>query len=69
MIVAVRDLRRAARIDDVELRSDLVGRPEPGLAHERDDRVAIVRGKDWQGRAGTASQRVPDRSLAPGLAK
>ena len=32
MVVAVRDLRRAARIDDVELRGDLVGRAEPGLA-------------------------------------
>ena len=46
MVVAMRDLRRPARIDDVELRGDLIGRPEPRLARERDDRVAVIGGED-----------------------
>ena len=56
MIVAMRDLRRAAGIDDIELRSDLIGRAKPGLAHERDDRVAIIGGERPRGRAGRASR-------------
>src|SRR5271155_1038170 len=67
MIVAVRDLRRAARIDNVELRGDLVGWPEPGLAHKRDDRVAIVGGKDrWVAQAQLL-ERVPDAVIGARL--
>ncbi len=60
MIVAMRNLRRAARIDDVELRGDLIRWAEPCLADRRDDRVAVVGGE----RGGVAQaellERVPD---------
>ena len=60
MIVAMRNLGRAARIDDVELRGDLIGGAEPGFAHKRDDRIAVIGGE----RGGVAQaellERVPD---------
>ncbi len=60
MIVAMRDLSRAAGIDDVELRSDLIGRPEPGLAHQRDDCVAIIGREDRGVAQAELLERVPD---------
>src|ERR1700677_529157 len=67
MIVAVRDLRRAAGIDDVELRSDLVGRSEPSLAYKRDDRVAIVSRKDRGVAQAELLERVPDAVIGAGF--
>ena len=67
MIVAMRDLRRAARIDDIELRGDLISGPEPGLAHERDDRVAIIGGEDRGVAQAQLLERVPDAVIGAGL--
>ena len=67
MIVAMRDLSRAARIDDVELRGDLIGRPEPGLAHERDDCVAIIGSEDRRVAQAQLLERVPDAVVGAGL--
>src|ERR1700678_538532 len=67
MIVAVHDLRGAPRIDDVELRSDLVGRPEPGLAHKRDDRIAIIGREDCRVAQAELLERVPDAVIGAGF--
>src|SRR5579872_37082 len=47
MIVAVRPLRLAARIDHIELRRDLVGWAKPSLADQRNDIIAVVRGESF----------------------
>src|ERR1700722_8893137 len=60
MIVAVRDLSRAARIDDVELRSDLIRRAEPRFADERNHRVAIIGGEDRRVAQAQLLERVPN---------
>ena len=67
VIIAMGDLRLAARIDDIELRGDLIAGPEPRLADERDDRVAIIGGEG--GRIGEAEffERVPDPVVRAGL--
>ena len=67
VIVAMGDLRLAARIDDIELRGDLIAGPEPRLADERDDRVAVIVGEG--GRIGEAEffECVPDAVVRPGL--
>ena len=67
MIVAVRDLSRAARIDDVELRRDLIGRPEPGFAHERNDRVAVIGGEHRGVAQAELLERIPDAVVGAGL--
>ena len=60
-------LRRAARVDDIDLRGDLVGRAEPGAAHGRDDVVGVV-GREHIRRAQRQFlQRVPDPIVLPGL--
>ena len=60
VVVAMGNLRVAARIDDVELRGDLIEGPEPGLADEGDRRIAVIGAED--GRVGETQllQRVPD---------
>ena len=67
MIVAVRDLSRAARIDDVQLRSDLISRAQPGFAHERDDRIAVVGGEGGWVAQAQFLERVPDAVIGAGL--
>ncbi len=42
VIVAMRLLGLAARIDDVDLRGDLIAGAEPGLAHQRGRGIAVV---------------------------
>src|SRR5690349_24848773 len=44
VVVAVRRLRRAARIDSVHLAADLVVRPQPGFATEGDRIGRVVGG-------------------------
>src|SRR3984885_7621246 len=65
MIVAVRDLSRAARIDDVELRSDLISRAEPRFADERNHRVATIVGEDCRGAQAQLTQRLPKPFIGP----
>ena len=67
MIVAVCDLSRAARIDDVELRSDLIRGPKPCLAHQRDDRVAIIGREDRRVAQAQLLERVPDAVIGARL--
>jgi hypothetical protein len=67
VIIAVCDLRCAARVHDVELRRDLIGRPEPGLAHERDDCIAIIGSEDRGVAQAQLLERVPDAIVGAGL--
>ena len=67
MIVAVSALSGATRIDDVELRSDLVGRPKPSLAHESNDRIAIVRREEFRVAQAQLLECVPDAVIGAGL--
>ena len=67
VIVAVRHLSRAAWIDDVELRSDLISRAEPRFAHERDDRVAVIGGEDRRIPQAQLLERVPDAVIGAWL--
>ena len=60
MIIAVGDLSRAAWIDDVELRSDLIRRAEPRFAHERDHRIAVIGRKHGRVAQAQLLERVPD---------
>ena len=67
MIVAVRDLRLTARIDDVELRGDLIAGPEPGLADERDDNIAVIGGERHGVGEAELLQRVPHAVVRAGF--
>ena len=67
MIVAVDGLGRAARIDHVDLRRDLVARAEPGVAHGRDDVVGVIGREDIRRAQCQLLQRVPDPVVLPGL--
>ena len=67
MVVAVRGLRRAARVDDVDLGGDLVAGAEPGVAHGRDDVVGVVGNEDVRRAQRQLLQRVPDPVVLPGL--
>ena len=42
VIIPVRGLRLAAWVHHIELRSDLISRPKPGLGNERNDFIAII---------------------------
>ena len=67
VIVAVRHLSRAAWIDDVELRGDLIAKAEPRFAHERDDRVAVIGGEDRGVAQAQLLERVPHPVVGAGL--
>ena len=67
MIVAVRHLSRAARVDDVELCGDLIGWPEPGFADQRDDRIAIIGREDRRVAQAQLLERVPDAVIGARL--
>ncbi len=56
----MRNLSRAARIDDVELRGDLIRRAEPGFACERDHRVAVIGGEGGRVLETQLFERIPD---------
>src|SRR5271165_1383910 len=60
MVIAMRKLRRAARIDDVELRGDLISGAKPRLAHERNDGVAVIGGECRRVPQAQLLERVPD---------
>ena len=67
MIVAMRRLRRAAGVHEIDLRGDLVGRAEPRLADQRDDLVAVVGGEDLRIAQAELLERVPDAVVGAGL--
>ena len=63
----MRNLSRAARVDDVELRGDLIRRAEPGFAYERDQRVAVIGGEDGRVAQTELLERIPDAVVGAGL--
>src|SRR5260370_885872 len=67
VIIAVHGLGRAAGVDHVDLRGDLVGGAEPGVAHGRDDVVGVVGREDIWRAQGQLLQCVPDPIVLPGL--
>ncbi len=60
MIVAMRGLRRAARIHHVDLRRHLVGRAEPGLRDQGEHRIAVVAREDLRLAQAELFEGVPD---------
>ena len=60
VIIAMRILRSPARIDPVDLRGELVIRPQPGIADQREADITVILRKS--GRIGDAVflQRIPD---------
>jgi hypothetical protein len=69
VVVAVPDLRPAARVDHVELRGHLVTGAEPGCRDQRHDVVGVVADEHLRHRHGKLLQRVPHPVVAPGGAK
>ncbi len=67
VVVAVRRLRLAARIDHVDLRRDLISGAEPGLAHQRDRRVPVIAREQVRIAEAQLLQRVPDPVVGAGL--
>ena len=67
VVVAVRGLRSATRIDAIDLRGDLVGRAQPGLAHRGQRGVAVIGGKHVGGTQSEPFQRGPDAVVGAGL--
>ena len=67
VIVAVRNLRFAAGIDDVELGGDLIVWPEPGFARKRDDGIAVIGGEGLRIGEAKLFERVPDLVVGAGL--
>src|SRR6266851_4751411 len=67
VVVAMHALRRAARVDHVDLRGDLIARPEPGAACGRDEVVGVVGREHLRRAQGQLLQRVPDPVVLPGL--
>ncbi len=67
VVVAVRNLRLAARIDDVELRGDLVEGSEPRFARQRNHGVAVVGGEGLRIGEAQFFQRVPHPVVGAGL--
>jgi hypothetical protein len=66
VVVAVRDLSLAARVDHVRLRGDLVARPQPGRADQGEHVVAVVVGEHLRSPAGELVQRAPDPVVGAG---
>ena len=68
MVVAVRGLRLAARVDDVDLRRDLVGRARATPSRDqRDDVVGVVVDEHLGVAHGELLQRVPHPVVGAGL--
>jgi hypothetical protein len=61
VVVPVRLLRGTTGVDDVDLRRHLVGRPQPGLADEREGVVGVV-GRE---RLGVAQRELVERAPDP----
>src|SRR4051794_33065808 len=67
VVVAVRGLCRAARVDHVDLRGDLVAGAEPGRRGQRQDVVGVVVGERLGVEQGRLLQRVPHPVVGTGL--
>jgi hypothetical protein len=68
VVVPVHALRRAARVDHVDLRGDLIAGPQPGPAHGRDEVVGVVV-REYLGRRASFSSAFQIRSFCPAAAK
>ena len=67
MVIAVRFLRCATRVDHIDLGRDLVGGPQPGGADEVDEIVAVVVDEHLRIVQRQLFKRIPDSVVRAGL--
>ena len=67
VIVAMRRLRRAAGVDAIDLRRDLIAGPEPRLADHRDRVIGVVGRESLRVAQAELFERIPDPVVGAGL--